>query len=84
MSSVLIRDISLPKEGETLNIDISYNGDVWQKVKGEWEHFDKPAEQIDQPWRECSCYRCKHRGTAPYEKPCSVCARNHKDYFEEI
>lgn len=30
-----------------------------------------------------SCYKCAHAGTAPYDKPCSVCARNHVDHFEK-
>ena len=32
---------------------------------------------------ENSCYRCRFACRAPYEKPCSVCARNHTDYFEK-
>lgn len=84
--SFIVKGIDLPKHDEGICVTIWKDGIVYARDIKTDTTIEAEAEaiQIDKPWKECSCYQCKHRGTAPYEKPCSVCARNHKDYFEEI
>lgn len=28
------------------------------------------------------CSKCKYEDTKEWEQPCSLCSRNHKDYYE--
>ena len=81
--SIIIKGLDMPKDTEYIFAEFVPKDDENEARELRLEKAENVI-QIDQPWKECSCNQCKHRGTAPYEKPCSVCARNHKDYFEEI